>query len=270
MKLHYETLGHGEPIIILHGLFGSSANWRSIAKRLAHPEHPKHGHWQVILPDLRNHGASPHSPSHHYADMVNDTLGLMDQLKLERAHILGHSLGGKTAMLLASRAPDRVQSLTVVDIAPRAYAPLHLELFAAMNALPLHGLRSRAEASVWMSRIIPNPDVREFILTNLVRDADGQLHWRINLPTLEMAYDDLNAMPFLDRLYSGSALFIRGGHSDYVRDADLGLIRKSFPQACVLSLPLAHHWPHIETPDAFLKALRHFLHTRREHLPCEL
>ena len=270
MKLHYETLGHGEPIIILHGLFGSSANWRSIAKNLAHPEHPKHGHWQVILPDLRNHGASPHSPSHHYADMVNDTLGLMDQLKLERAHILGHSLGGKTAMLLASRAPDRVQSLTVVDIAPRAYAPLHLELFAAMNALPLKALRSRAEARAWMSRILPNPDVREFILTNVVRDSDGQLHWRINLPTLEMAYADLNAMPFLDRLYNGAALFIRGGHSDYVRDADLGLIRQSFPQACVLSLPLAHHWPHIETPDAFLKALRHFLHTRREHLPCEL
>jgi len=159
--------------------------------------------------------------------MVNDTLGLMDQLKLERAHILGHSLGGKTAMLLASRAADRVQSLTVVDIAPRAYAPLHHELFYAMNNLPLHSLCSRAEASAWMSQHLPNPEVRDFLLTNLARDGSGQLHWRINLPTLEMAYDDLNAMPFLDRLYPGSALFIRGGHSDYVRDADLGLIAKA-------------------------------------------
>jgi len=103
-----------------------------------------------------------------------------------------------------------------------------------------------------------------------VRDSSGELHWRINLPTLEMAYDDLNAMPFLDRLYAGPALFIRGGHSDYVREADLGLIRKSFPRACVLSLPLAHHWPHIETPDAFLKALRSFLQMRHEQLPCEV
>ncbi len=269
MKLHYEILGHGEPLIILHGLFGSSANWRSIATNLANPNHPQHGGWQVILSDLRNHGASPHSPSHHYADMVSDTLGLMDTLKLERAHILGHSLGGKTAMLLASRAAERVQSLTVVDIAPRAYAPLHHELFYAMNSLPLHRLHSRAEASAWMSQRLPNPEVRDFLLTNLTRTPSGQLHWRINLPTLEMAYDDLNTMPFLDRLYLGPALFIRGGHSDYVRDADLGLIRKSFPQACVLSLPLAHHWPHIETPDAFLKALRSFLQNQYDNLPCE-
>ena len=269
MKLHYEILGQGEPLIILHGLFGSAANWRSIASALAHPEHPQHRRWQVILPDLRNHGASPHTPSHHYADMVNDTLGLMDRLQLTQAHILGHSLGGKTAMLMASRAPERVQSLSVVDIAPRAYAPLHLDLFAVMNAMPLKELRSRAQAAEWMRPRLPNPQVREFLLTNLTRDADGQLHWRINLPALEMAYDDLNAMPFLDRLYNGPALFIRGGHSDYVRDADLGLIRKSFPQACVFSLPLAHHWPHIETPKAFLKTLRLFLQTQREHLPCE-
>ncbi|MDD2894094.1 MAG: alpha/beta fold hydrolase [Halothiobacillaceae bacterium] len=270
LKLHYEILGRGEPLIILHGLFGSSANWRSIAAGLAPPEHSQHGCWQVVLPDLRNHGASPHSPTHRYTDMVGDILGLMDTLKLERAHILGHSLGGKAAMLLASRAAERVQSLTVVDIAPRAYAPLHHELFAVMNALPLHSLRSRMEASAWMSRRLPNPEVRDFLLTNLVRERSGQLHWRINLPTLEMAYDDLNAMPFLDRLYAGPALFIRGGHSDYVRDADLGLIRESFPQACVISLPLAHHWPHIETPDAFLKTLRSFLQARRERLPCEI
>jgi esterase len=125
------------------------------------------------------------------------------------------------------------------------------------------------EANAWMSQRLPNPEVRDFLLTNLVRDRSGELHWRINLPTLEMAYADLNAMPFLDRLYPGSALFIRGGHSDYVRDADLGLIRKSFPQACVISLLLAHHWPHIETPDAFLKALRHFLQNQHVNLPCE-
>ncbi|MEW5838307.1 MAG: alpha/beta fold hydrolase [Pseudomonadota bacterium] len=269
MKLHYEILGQGEPLIILHGLFGSSANWRSVASALSSPERPGHGRWQVILPDLRNHGASPHTPAHRYLDMVSDTLGLMDALGLPRAHLLGHSLGGKAAMLMASRAPERVQSLSVVDIAPRAYAPLHLELFAVMNALPLKEMHSRPQAAEWMRSRLPNPQVREFLLTNLVRDAGGQLYWRINLPALEMAYDDLNAMPFLDRLYDGPALFIRGGHSDYVRDADLGLIRKSFPQACVCSLPLAHHWPHIEAPDDFLRALRNFLQTRCERLPCE-
>ena len=269
MKLHYEILGQGEPLIILHGLFGSAANWRSMASALAKPESPQQARWKLILPDLRNHGASPHSPTHRYSDMVSDILKLMDDLQLERAHLLGHSMGGKVAMLMASKASGRVQSLTVVDIAPRDYAPLHLDLFAAMHAMPLKSIHSRAQAAEWLKSRLPNPHVREFLLTNLSRDASGHLHWRINLSALEMAYDDLNAMPFLDRLYQGPALFIRGGHSDYVRDADLGLIRRSFPQSCIHSLPLAHHWPHIETPGAFLHALRLFLQTRLDHLPCE-
>ncbi len=251
---------------MLHGLFGSAANWRSIASSLVQTER---GRWQVILPDLRNHGASPHTPSHHYGEMMADVLSLMDQRGIERAHILGHSMGGKVAMLMASRAAERVASLIVVDIAPREYAPLHLDLLSAMQAMPLHALTTRVDASRWLETRIAHPLVREFLLTNLVRDADGRLHWRINLPTLDMAYHDLNAMPFLDRLYDGAALFIRGGHSDYVRDADLPLIRQSFPQACVVSLPLAHHWPHIEAPKAFLAALQAFLLKQSQHLPCE-
>lgn len=262
VKLHYDTLGRGEPLIILHGLFGSGANWRSIAQRLA-------DRWQVILPDLRNHGDSPHAPTNRYQDIVGDTLALMDHLGLARAHLLGHSLGGKAAMLLASRAPERLLSLTVVDIAPRAYPPLHLDLFRALHAVPLSRITSRREASEAMAAHIPNPAVREFLLTNLARDGDGRFHWRLNLAGLEDAYEELNAMPFLDRLYEGPALFIRGGHSDYVRDADLGLIHQSFPQACVVSLPLAHHWPHVETPNEFLRALRDFLEARSERLPCE-
>ncbi len=263
MKLHYEIHGQGEPLIILHGLFGSGANWRSIASKLADK-------WQVILPDLRNHGDSPHAPTNRYMDIAGDTLSLMDRLGLERAHLLGHSLGGKAAMLIASRTVERVQSLSVVDIAPRAYPPLHLDLFAAMHAVPLERIRARREAAQAMDAYIPNPAVRDFLLTNLARDADGRFHWLINLPALEQAYDELNDMPFPDRLYEGPALFIRGGHSDYVRDADLGLIRKSFPKACVVSLPLAHHWPHVETPGDFLLALRTFLEARTEQLPCEV
>ncbi|MEF3193439.1 MAG: alpha/beta fold hydrolase [Halothiobacillaceae bacterium] len=262
VKLHFDTLGQGEPLIILHGLFGSGANWRSIAQRLV-------DRWQVILPDLRNHGDSPHASTNRYQDIAGDTLALMDRLGLARAHLLGHSLGGKAAMLLASRAAERIDSLTVVDIAPRAYPPLHLELFRAMHAVPLARITSRREASEAMAAHIPNPAVREFLLTNLVRDTSGRFGWRINLHTLEEAYDELNAMPFLDRLYEGPTLFIRGGHSDYVRDADLGLIHQSFPKACVVSLPLAHHWPHVETPNEFVRALRDFLEARLERLPCE-
>jgi len=262
VKLHFDTLGQGEPLIILHGLFGSGANWRTIAQRLA-------DRWQVILPDLRNHGDSPHASTNRYLDIAGDTLVLMDQLGLARAHLLGHSLGGKAAMLLASRAAERISSLTVVDIAPRAYPPLHLDLFRAMHAVPLARIRSRREASEAMAEYVPNPAVRDFLLTNLVRDASGGFRWRINLHTLEEAYDELNAMPFLDRLYEGPTLFIRGGHSDYVRDADLGLIHRSFPLACVVSLPLAHHWPHIETPNEFVRTLRDFLETHLERLPCE-
>lgn len=261
MKLYYETLGRGEPLLILHGLFGSGANWRSIAQRLA-------DRWQVILPDLRNHGHSPHAPTMRYQDIAGDILALMDELGLAQAHLLGHSLGGKAAMLIASRSAERVQSLTVVDIAPRAYPPLHLDLFRAMHAVPLERIHARRQADAIMQEYIPNPAVREFLLTNLVRDAQGRFRWRIPLETLEQAYDELNAMPFLDRLYQGPSLFIRGGHSQYVRDADLGLIRQGFPNACVVSLPLAQHWPHIETPNEFLRVLRDFLAGRYERLPC--
>ncbi|MEW6444751.1 MAG: alpha/beta fold hydrolase [Pseudomonadota bacterium] len=261
MKLHYDILGQGEPLVILHGLFGSSANWRGIAAKLADT-------WRVIIPDLRNHGDSAHAPTNRYTDIAGDTLSLMDRLGIERAHLLGHSLGGKVAMLIASRTANRVRSLSVVDIAPRAYPPLHIELFAAMHAVPLERIGSRREAAEAMGAHIANPAVRDFLLTNLSRDTDGRFHWRINLHALEQAYDELNDMPFLDRLYDGPALFIRGGHSDYVRDADLGLIHKSFPRACVVSLPLAHHWPHVETPDDFLRALRGFLGGRAEQLPC--
>lgn len=262
MKLHFETIGQGEPLIILHGLFGSGANWRTIAQHLA-------DQWQVILPDLRNHGHSPHAPTNRYVDIAGDTLDLMDQLGIERAHLLGHSLGGKAAMLLASRSAERIDSLTVVDIAPRDYPPLHLALFDAMHTLPLDRIHSRQEASQAISARIPNPAVRNFLLTNLTRDAEGRFFWRINLHALEQAYDELNQMPFLDRLYNGPTLFIRGGHSDYVRDADLNLIHKSFPQSCVISLPMAHHWPHIESPGEFVRALRDFLEGHSERLPCE-
>ncbi|MGK0673836.1 MAG: alpha/beta fold hydrolase [Halothiobacillaceae bacterium] len=262
MKLHYETLGQGEPLIILHGLFGSGANWRSIAQRLADT-------WQVILPDLRNHGDSPHAPTNRYQDIVDDTLTLMDELGHEHVHMLGHSLGGKAAMLLASRVPERLVSLTVVDIAPHAYPPLHRALFRAMHAVPLAHITSRRAASEAMAAHIPNPAVREFLLTNLARDGNGRFRWRLNLTGLEEAYEELNAMPFLAQPYKGPTLFIRGGHSDYVREADLKLIHQSFPQACVISLPLAHHWPHIETPNEFLRTLRDFLEARLERLPCE-
>lgn len=246
--LYYQTLGHGQPLMLLHGLFGSADNWGSIAKHFAQ-------YYQVISVDLRNHGRSPHGDSQTYPEMANDLLALCDALGLAQVHLLGHSLGGKVAMQFAMQQPDRINKLIVVDMAMRGYADAHTHLIDAMQAVDLSQMDSRNEVDKALKTSIPDLMVRQFLLTNLVK-VEGQLQWRINLPALKANYAHLQAA--IPVHYEKPCLFIRGERSDYVQQKDVAEIQQHFTQAEFISLP-TDHWVHAEQPQLFIQTVEKYL-----------
>jgi pimeloyl-ACP methyl ester carboxylesterase len=250
MQLHYQILGQGQPLILLHGLFGASNNWGAVAKQLSQ-------HYEVIAVDLRNHGSSPHSASQSYTDMADDLLELCDMLSLKRIHLLGHSLGGKVAMQFATHHPERVEKLIVVDMAMRAYADAHTHLMDAMMAIDLTTLQSRHEVDKILSNSIPQAMVRQFLLMNLIK-SESNLAWRINLAALKTNYAGLQQAVCENAHYEKPCLFIRGEHSDYVQDADTEHIKTNFINAQFANLPTGH-WVHAEQPQAFIERVGNFL-----------
>jgi len=250
MQLHYQTLGQGQPLILLHGLFGSSDNWGTVARHFAQ-------HYQVISVDLRNHGKSPHDESQTYTDMANDLLEVCEALNLERIHLLGHSLGGKVAMQFATSHPDRIEKLIVVDMALRAYADAHTHLIDAMMAVDLTAVESRTEVDKALSSAIPQAMVRQFLLMNLIK-PENNLVWRINLAAIKNNYPGLLQAVCEQTLYEKPCLFIRGERSDYVRDADTAHIKNHFTNAQFASLA-TDHWVHAEQPQAFIEVVGDFL-----------
>ncbi len=248
MQLHYQTAGQGQPLILIHGLFGSADNWGSIARHFAQ-------HFQVISVDLRNHGRSPHSDSQTYLEMAEDLLALCDALGLQQIYLLGHSLGGKVAMQFATQYPERVSKLIVVDMAMRAYVDEHTHLMDAMLAVDLSLMQSRSEVDKALSGPIGNLMVRQFLLTNLLK-AGEQLQWRINLPALKANYAAFISAVSVQ--FEKPSLFIRGERSHYVSESDVAEILNQFPNAEIVSLP-ADHWVHAEQPQLFIQAVEKFL-----------
>jgi pimeloyl-ACP methyl ester carboxylesterase len=251
MQLHYQSLGQGQPLVLLHGLFGSGDNWGTVAKYFSQ-------HYQVMSMDLRNHGRSPHIDSQSYADMADDLLELCDALGLDNIHLLGHSMGGKVAMKFATQHPDRVKKLIVVDMAPRAYADAHTHLIDAMLAVDLSTMQSRSEVDKALSSKIPEAMVRQFLLMNLVKSESTQLAWRINLPALKTNYPRLVEPVYENARYEKPCLFIRGINSDYVQDHDIAKIKAIFTQAQFVDLPTGH-WVHAEQPQTFIATVERFL-----------
>ncbi len=250
MLLHSKSLGAGPPLLILHGLFGTLDNWQTLAKRFGESR-------RVHLLDLRNHGRSPHAETMSYADMAGDVAQWMDANGLEQAAVIGHSMGGKVAMQLALAHPTRVRSLTVVDMAPKAYDPGHKELFEAMLGLPLTTGASRGELDAILSERIPDAGVRLFLMKNLAREPSGY-RWKLNLPVIYREYREvLRAIGGTP--WSGPALFVRGGRSDYVLDADLAEVRGLFPAAELSTVAGAGHWVHAERPAELFERITDFL-----------
>lgn len=252
VQLHHTDLGGAgkQPLLLLHGLLGSARNWQTAGRALAERYH-------VLALDARNHGRSPHDGEMSYDAMADDVAVWMDGQGLASAAIMGHSMGGKTAMRLACRRPESVARLVVVDIAPKDYFwAAHRAEFAAMNGLELSGLQSRAEAEMRFEALVPSLGMRKFITTNLERDHDGHWRWAVNLPVLTPALAALerNSLEAEDR-YEGPVQFIAGGQSQYVQPGDYDTIRRHFPQARVEVIPEAGHNPHMDTREAFVAAV---------------
>lgn len=253
MELYYREFGQGAPVIILHGLLGFSDNWQTIAKALA-DEH------LVITPDLRNHGRSPHMPSHTYREMAEDLGHFLDQHGIYATALVGHSMGGKVAMHFALEHPDRVERLVVVDIAPTAAAPgNHEHIFQALMALDISRLQTREEADLFLQKYIPEAAIRQFLLKNLTRNPDGSFAWKMNLPVLWKHYSDILAPVEGSEPFDRPVLFVRGGRSNYIRDSDVGVIRALFPRARLETIEGAGHWVHADKPQELLALLRPFL-----------
>ena len=252
MIMHHREWGTGPPLIILHGLFGSADNWQSVALALRDA-------FRVFAVDQRDHGRSFHSDGITYTAMADDLARFMDAHALESAHLLGHSMGGKTAMQFAVTHPARVTSLIVVDVAPKTYPPRYIELAEAMLDIDPGRYRSRTEVDEALSAQVPNAKVRQFFLKNLARDDSRRLYWRANLPVLCRDYARVFSGLDTEGTCDRPALFVKGGKSGYLSDADWPLLRRLFPNAVVREIPAAGHWVHADCPDAFVEAVREFL-----------
>lgn len=257
MRLYYRHEGQGEPLIILHGLLGSSDNWRAMSKRLAQ-------HFAVYSLDLRNHGQSPHDAGMNYTVMAEDIREFMQAQALTRAFLLGHSMGGKVAMQFAATYPQKVEELVIVDIAPKAYPPSQKPLLAALRRLDLDPIASFADADAALKPSIPETALRQFLIKNLSRDEAGRFRWRTGLDEIAENYDALTVQIAIDPPFEKPACFIRGGRSDFIADEDSAPIHRAFPLAKIETIERAGHWVQSEAPEEFYRTVIAFLSSPRD------
>lgn len=252
VSLYTEESGDGQtPVILLHGLFGSASNLLSVSRGLE-------ADYRVVRMDLRNHGKSPHAERMTISDMSGDVLAAMNTLGLDRAHILGHSLGGKVAMQLALDHPERVASLIVADIAPVRYRPGHDAILEGLQALDIRALENRGQADTQLQKFVSELPIRQFLLKNLYRDQDGGWALRMNLGIIVREYDCLRDAPEGTN-YSGPCLFIKGAESGYIKDEGKLEIMRLFPDAEIVEIAGAGHWLHVEKSTAFNALVQQFM-----------
>ena len=273
MKLFFKTIGKGSPLIILHGLFGSSDNWQTLGNKFAEyrscifPDG-----FEVFLVDQRNHGRSPHSDSWNYQVMSKDLNELIDDNKIKNPIIIGHSIGGKVAMKFALEHPEKIYRLVIVDIAPKNYPESHGDILKALKSVDLEKLDSRSDAEKRLSKYIKDFSTLQFLLKNLYWHSalrstgvdedikEKKLAWRFNLKVI---YENINmareaihglAMP----KPSFSVLFLRGEKSNYIMDSDINLIKELFPGAILKIIANAGHWIHADQPKTFFDEIIQF------------
>lgn len=252
LPLYFRKYGSGRPLIILHGLFGSSDNWHSNAQVLGNQ-------FNIFTVDARNHGLSPHCDKMTYQLMAQDVADFMQSQKLESAFLMGHSMGGKTAMVVTDQFPQLVEKLIVVDIAPKIYEPQHLELLDAMEKLDVQNCSNRKELDQSLKSAIPNPAVRQFLLKNVKRNAADEFFWQLNLAAIRENYENLNVTTIPAKPVEVPTLFIRGGKSDYILPEDEEVIRSNFLNAKIKTIPGASHWVHTDAPEEFVRVVTKFL-----------
>ena len=250
MKLAYREMGEGPSMIILHGLFGSSDNWQTLGKRFAEDFH-------VYLVDQRNHGRSPHSDLFNYDVMARDLKDFTADHSLDKSILIGHSMGGKTAMRFAQLYPEKVKDLIVVDMGLKSYPPHHQKILEAFHSVDLPSLESRNDADQAVKHLIPEFGVRQFILKNLYRKNKNAFAWRVNFEVMEKEMDNILA-PLPNQVVNVPTLFVYGANSNYIIPEDKPEISKIFLSAEFTELP-AGHWIHAEVPDDFYRIVKNFV-----------
>ena len=253
MDLNYRTFGEGEPVIILHGLFGMLDNWQTIAKKLADD-------YQVILVDLPNHGRSPHTDTFSYPDMAEALAEFIDLEGINAPHLIGHSMGGKVALQFAVDYPDVAKSLIVVDMGMRKYTPHHRVILESLERLDIHTVEKRSDADEALAMRIPEPGVRLFLMKNLTRQKEGGYTWKMNLPLILENYDNILQEVLPEDVIDTPALFIRGAKSKYIRDEDWPAIEQHFRTVGLETID-AGHWVHAERPDELLGYVQNWLYS---------
>lgn len=251
IKLFCQTYGQGEPLIILHGLLGSSSNWSTTSELLGKRLH-------VFAVDLRNHGNSPHATDFDFHSMSEDLKFFMEGQNIRQAIVLGHSLGGRVAMEFADRYPELVCRLIIVDVAPKAYASTHNTMIDAMMALDLSMYKSAKEITATLASAVPSMQVRNFLAKNINRLSNGSLCWKVNLQAIRDNIDSLSCSTNFKNSYLKPVLFIRGEWSDYVLKEDEPTIRNIYPHAQIASIAGAGHWVHIDAKDRFIDTVLKF------------
>ncbi len=243
--LYSKIEGSGKPLLILHGFLGMSDNWKTLGVQFASEG------FEVHILDLRNHGRSFQSEEFSYELMVQDIVQYCEEHHLEKINVIGHSMGGKTAMLLATRYPNLVEKLIVADIGPKYYAPHHQDILAGLNAVDFSQKPSRNEVEATLSHYIPDFGTRQFLLKNLYWQEPGQLAFRFNLAVFNEKITEIGVSLPAELRFEKPTLFIRGGNSNYILDEDIAAIKEQFPNASVETIPNAGHWLHAENPALF-------------------
>lgn len=247
--------GEGEVIVLLHGLFGSSDNLSRIAKELEKSH-------KVVSIDLRNHGKSFHHVSMNYDEMSEDVIRVMEYHGINKAHFIGHSMGGKVAMHIALTHPEYIDKLIIADIAPVNYPPHHQAILRGLNALPLEKVGNRKEADQYLAEYIKEPGVRQFLLKSLSIVPSEKTKWKFNLSAILNNYDSILSGETLKTSFSGRTLFIAGGLSDYIKPEYKSHTMNLFPLAKLKIIPETSHWLHAEKPKVFIAICQRFLEER--------
>jgi esterase len=264
MQLHFSKIGEGPALVILHGLYGQGDNWLNIAHMLANK-------FTVYLVDQRNHGQSPHALSHSYDDLAGDIKEFCNNEGLTNFDLLGHSMGGKTAMTFALKYHDYVQRLIVVDISPYSYLNqklfepqinFHHQVIEAFKNAPVESAKSRAEIDVFFSNLVESAPIRKFLLKNLKRNKEGRFYWQLNIDAISKNLENIiDTVPpvKIGILSQIPALFIRGGKSIYITDEEILAVPDVFPNARFITFENAGHWLHAEEPKKFSEIVCEFL-----------
>lgn len=264
MKLFYRIYGNGPPLIILHGLYGSSDNWVTIARTLSDS-------FTVILPDQRNHGGSPHSEIHDYNSMRDDLFELVSDLSIKKFFLAGHSMGGKTAISFALKWPEMLNGLLIADVSPfttestqNSIHTQHSQILNAVLSLDLHKIRNRKDAELMLSVKIPSEKERGLILKNLERTSENTFGWKINAKSLSKNLEKImegveRPLDYNKQITGFPIIFLKGGDSEYIPENDYKDILKVFPAAEIIEIPGAGHWIQADKPEEVVKYMRRLL-----------